>query len=63
MDAVIEQNMNHIKFTIKYLGKTLTLRLQPQHKATESMVKENLLLVRDTLINKTNAVDAVKFWG
>ena len=63
MGSVIVENMKHIKYTIKYKEKTLTIRLRPQENATESLVMENLLLIRDTLVNKTNAIDAVKFWG
>lgn len=63
MGTVIVENMKHLKYTIKYQEKTLTIRLRPQDRATESLVRENLLLIRDTLVNKTNAVGAVKFWG
>jgi len=63
MGAAIVENIKHINFTIKYQGKALTIRLPAQDKATESLVRENLLLIRDTLIRKTNAIDSVKFWG
>ena len=63
MNPVIVENMKHLKYTIKYQEKTLTIRLRPQDKADESLVRENLLLIRDTLVNKTSAVSAVKFWG
>jgi len=63
MDPLIVEDMKHLKYTIKYQEKTLTIRLRPQDKADEPLVRESLLLIRDTLVNKTSAVGAVKFWG
>lgn len=63
MDTAIMEIIKHLSYTIKYQGKTLTIRLPAQDKATESLVRENLLLIKDTLVSKINAVDSVKFWG